>query len=729
MRSTILVLCGLVVAGQAALTGTVKTPSGAGLSGVSVSLRRTAVPAATTGANGQWTIASVGVGEHALKSSEPTGNLILDEGHLEIRFQGVGADGRRVQSSPVQVPQQLLAARSAAVTDTLVFSLGGSVRAMLPIGTMDSLGIVTVIDTSSAAVDEGITTTQWASGCRTTKPTCTAGTWVAGGPSPDRSTAKLIKESAHFAIYSEENISDADATNALNTLETVVWENLFNSNLFMPEPFCNATTKYKPSIHVRTGDGLSAGGWRADRVGMWIGPGGLNDHWGLTHEFTHAWQYWWGFNGGLGCPRSNTCGWIAESHANYTPHQLPEYKNNVHCSEMLTNMPHLALGNARDRYCNWQFMEYLKDKHCPEATNEIWTTDGPDPFTNIQKSRGWTLDQLNDFFGDWAMHNVVWDYKATPGAFRSSYNNITVTDKAERMRRLTKLESLDDSWATNRRFVSPSLWAPQRFGYNVVRLYPDAGASTVTVKFRGINQTGSNAGFRWGLVATNAGFTTARYSKMQKGLDGQLTFKVVSGEPLFLVVTGTPTAFETIVFEQDHNTIWRFPWMVELANAWPQGFQNAQIEACPTGTVRHSNGGGCAPSGTPTTVFVGPYAKILSGGSASGNARIEDHAIVANGKVTGGTVGGLTIVGNTGSQYGNNAFNVSGGTVRTNFYPLGFFEAGQAASGTVNLYGDVEYRGQGLNRSSGNLTGFVDETTSRGSATDKNAKGPWTWRP
>jgi len=94
-------------------------------------------------------------------------------------------------------------------------------------------------------------------------------------------------------------------------------------------------------------------------------------------------------------------------------------------------------------------------------------------------SRGWSVSDLNDFIGEWAMHNVVWDYKATPDTFRSTYGNITLTDKAERLHRLMPLEALDTSWASNRRFASPFYGAPQRFGYNVVRLYPTNGASTV----------------------------------------------------------------------------------------------------------------------------------------------------------------------------------------------------------------------------------------------------------
>jgi hypothetical protein len=105
-------------------------------------------------------------------------------------------------------------------------------------------------------------------------------------------------------------------------------------------------------------------------------------------------------------------------------------------------------------------------------------------------------------------------------------------------------------------------------------------------------------------------------------------------------------------------------------------------------------------------------------------------SFIANGAVTGGTVGGLSVVGLTGSPWGNNSFNVSGSAqVRTSFYPLGFFEPNQGASGTVNLYGDVEYRGAGLNLGAGTRSGFVDAGSTVGSATDINPKATLIWRP
>jgi hypothetical protein len=253
-----------------------------------------------------------------------------------------------------------------------------------------------------------------------------------------------------------------------------------------------------------------------------------------------------------------------------------------------------------------------------------------------------------------------------------------------------------------------------------VRLYPDSGASTVRVRFRGVTQNGANSGWRWGLVATDSGITTSRYSALKSGADGELEFCVNSGESLWLVVVGAPTQIGKIVWDQAYPSIHRFPYMVELTGAWPEGFRNGQLDACPSGTQRHQNGNGCATASTPASVFVAPYAQVL-GGTVSGSARIEDHAVILNGAtVSGGTVSALSIL---------NRFTVSGSaTVETTFYPPGYFESGQGLSGTARLFGDVEYRGQGTNRSSGSFYGFVDNATQSANINDVTVKPPYTWR-
>jgi Family of unknown function (DUF6055) len=137
----------------------------------------------------------------------------------------------------------------------------------------------------------------------------------------------------------------------------VVWPTLFGAPIFFPEPYCDSAKKWKASIVVHSDSGLTGGGWGDNYMGMWIGPGGTADHWGLAHEFMHAVQ---AQTKGLACGGDqNYCGWIYESHANWRSQQLPEYHTkDVHCSEMLANAPHLYLGSTRDRYCDWQFMEF-----------------------------------------------------------------------------------------------------------------------------------------------------------------------------------------------------------------------------------------------------------------------------------------------------------------------------------------------------------------------------------
>jgi hypothetical protein len=361
--------------------------------------------------------------------------------------------------------------------------------------------------------------------------------------------------------------------------------------------------------------------------------------------------------------------------------------------------------------------------------NALWTgSKAADPFTAIRNQMGWSVSQLNDFMGEWAMHNVTWDYQNPPpttggnqgATYRSRYGLVTDTTQSTRRLRLTKVEPLDANYGTNRRFIAPHAWAPQRYGYNIIRLYPETSSAQVTVTFRGITSAPANPDWRWGLVATNAALTTARYSALQKGADGSLTFCVDPAEPLFLVVMGTPSAWYDIVWDQPYNTVPRYPYAFQLTGAWPDGFRSGSPDACPTGLTRAANGGGCAPSGT--TAYVGPYATVLSGATASGSARIEDHATVARGTVSGGTVGALSIIGN-----GSTAFNVTSGTVKTTFYPLGFFAAGQSVAGG-SLIGDVEFQGANVSRTTGTCSGFVDGTTCTAPGTDATPAPPYSWR-
>jgi hypothetical protein len=156
--------------------------------------------------------------------------------------------------------------------------------------------------------------------------------------------------------------------------------------------------------------------------------------------------------------------------------------------------------------------------------------------------------------------------------------------------------------------------------------------------------------------------------------------------------------------------------MIQLGNAWPDGFQSGKQDACPSGTVCITNGGGCGPSGLASTVYVGPYA-LATGTGVTGSARIQDHAQVIGGKVTDSTVGALTILGS--------AFSVTGAATKamTTFYPLDFFEGRTLSGGS--LIGDVELR---ASISSGTCSGFVDASTCVAPGTDATPAPPYAWR-
>ena len=73
----------------------------------------------------------------------------------------------------------------------------------------------------SGKIDEGTTETKWYTGTPV-KPPVTPGAWRVGGPNPDQSHFKLLKESEHFVFYSDEAVSAADLNLAADTLENTV---------------------------------------------------------------------------------------------------------------------------------------------------------------------------------------------------------------------------------------------------------------------------------------------------------------------------------------------------------------------------------------------------------------------------------------------------------------------------------------------------------------------------
>lgn len=617
--------------------------------------------------------------------------------------------------------------------------------------------LAVVLTACGGSSGSGVTTTPAPTPTATPAPTptpsagaCVPGAYTAVATSDAQPPIRY--ETEHFAFRWNNNDVAQPMADAAGVQLEYTWK-YFIDTIGFRAPFCGSATKHKVNIAIVPSYGLTGGADGNGNPGMWIGPGALADHFGLAHEFTHALQT---MTGGL--QDSPYTGWLFESHANWMTTQLPEFRSNTHCSIFLKQYPHLYYGSTRTRYCNWQFLEYIKDRYGYAAINDIWNKapkagdaaqKTADPLSVLMANQGWTIEQLNDRFGEWAMRNANWDYINPDGSdqgvvYRANYGSYDQTTDSSILA-ATVLDPID---LANRRFAVPSAWAPQRWGYNIVKLYPDSGASTVTVDFRGVVQTASatatlpgladepspipapNSGWRYGLVAVGAD-GKARYSAMQRGSDGQASIAVQSGDTgLFLVVVATPTAMQKVRWDQPWYSVYRYPWMVQFTGAMPQNYQPGAVILA--GGHKHANGGGWVAAGATVaaSAYVGPYARVLSG-TVSGNARIEDHAVVADqAQVLGNArVGNLTVLRkNTMVRDDARAF--------TTFLGLGEYENNITLSGTAGNIGDVEQRGASF--ASGFYYGFVDQAAAtdpkRGSALtapapEVTATPNYIWRP
>lgn len=518
----------------------------------------------------------------------------------------------------------------------------------------------------------------------------------------------LIDESEHFEVCKKPKTDDgiinnvsipaADAQGVLQSLEKVF--SFYTDSLGWMLPFPKSPDKkLKSNIYVFENAVMASLYGGLDYVkdlngeygpGMWIGVGSLKDYWGTSHEFAHGLQ---GVAGWMG--NNSHAGWFAESHANWMAHQYNP--KDAHCSEYLINFPYLYYGSTRDRYCNWQFLEHLKEKFGggndgAKEVNRLWMESIPDgedgrmeqtPFTAMMMVYDWSLEDLNHEFGQFAMKNATFEYAPEKKKLYSkSWGNYEFstrrnTSNTARHMRVTMLNRMDSASGGPDRYIVPSYWAPQRWGYNIVRIYPDS-AGKVTVKFRGIVQHKKGEGYKcfgdnedtykgkhykwcnyapdalpdpasqWavGLVAEGSD-GTPRYSELMLDTAGNISIETkASDKALWLAVTAAPSEMQTILWDQFYYSVYRYPYMIEVVNGKPEGYNDnfwkpaGYAGGSAQGYAKHANGGGWVSSKAKVdaSVYVGPDA-VVNGGAVSGDARIEDFAVV-----NGGTVGGKAVV-------------------------------------------------------------------------------------
>ena len=565
---------------------------------------------------------------------------------------------------------------------------------------------------------------------------------------------QYLHESEHFVLRWNDtdgvNISQNTVNRALNTLEAV-WT-LYIDELNFPEPYADTSQKFKVSVNV-SNQGYATGAGTGERdPEMWVHFDALLHDGTLAHEFAHTLQFTT-----RSMRDSQYVGWLWESHANWMAHQYNP--NDVQCTEAMVNAPHIYYGSTRNRYCNWQFFEFLKDNSCHAFVNDALWTKGlklgesgyrnTDPFTTLAKNTSWSTAQINDVFAEWALHNTHWDYEDNGQTYRDNYGSLS-DDSGVRRHRLTRLIPTNKTKV----YQVPNYWAPQRWGYNVVELIPEIDSETIDLEFSGYIQDSPavsslplrgalqpteirlpNSGWRWSVVTTDKN-DKPRYSEIRRGNSDNLRIDIQEGDKNhWLVVMATPTEITQILWDQIYYSVYRYPWSVEIEGARPADFtaQKQELTIGRDGRT-HPNGGGFVANNASVSdsAYVGPNARVLGRAKVSEDARIEgyavidgqaqisgnaivkgyalvtgnstvsgdaiidDHAAVLNGRIEdSASIGALTIISGSSTI-----------SEQARVYATMNSIDGHHVSGTAQLYGDIELN-TAINR--GVFYGYIAE--------------------
>ena len=542
-------------------------------------------------------------------------------------------------------------------------------------------------------------------------------------------------ESEHFVIRwpdtlkAESRPSQEESLDALIELEKI-WA-FFIEEKNLAVPFAKLTPHYKVILEIIEG-GWAYGSGIQNRYGaMWLHKNALKDIGALSHEFTHVLQY-----GSDGLTNSPYVGWSWESHANFHQMQYQYYnEGSVNFNYLgLINAPHLYYGSTRNRYQNFHFFHYIKDEYCFQAVDKIWTESpkrdsedaaDADPLLVLKNVLGWNLKTFNDAFAWMALKNATQDYKENDALTNLfNYQSKHPTDR----HRITILDKIE---GTTNQYIVPSYYAPQRLGYNLVRLYPKTGSifpdnTNVTVKLQGLVQSKSNidqfkplalvpeempipnSGWRLGMVALNFDGTRS-YAPVKSGSKSQIRFPVNSNiKELWFIVLGAPTEYQKIFWDQAYMSIYRYPWLAKIDGALPHGYEpgfNPLAQGIPYS--RHPNGGGYVADSASVapSVFVDKFAVVLNG-TISGNTRIEDTATIEN-------IGVIKdeVVVSMGSWINNPTAEITDNakiqTVYNSGNVLGFGDYVKFGKDTV-LYGDAEFHIKD-EIAAGQYSGFMDQ--------------------
>jgi hypothetical protein len=230
------------------------------------------------------------------------------------------------------------------------------------------------------------------------------------------------------------------------------------------------------------------------------------------------------------------------------------------------------------------------------------------------------------------------------------YNWTRTTTSADRYFR-TYLEAVPTSpgW-----YQVPEAQTLEQYGANIIPLKmigKQAGQTLdVTVNLDGYVVPGQTSGVYANLVAVWGPTTNPSEAFSPTFQNGQLTWTVpADATELFLTVSAIPSTHRNYVWSHPYYPVGsitqkleHFPYRVSLVNAVPTRNEAEADRAAPSGSaVRHTNPdgttGGWKTVAVPASVYIA-YNAAVTGGSVSGNVRIEDRATVTGGTVSGNAI-------------------------------------------------------------------------------------------
>ncbi|MBN1924904.1 MAG: T9SS type A sorting domain-containing protein [Prolixibacteraceae bacterium] len=460
------------------------------------------------------------------------------------------------------------------------------------------------------------------------------------GPNPTTFDPKEILDNLEyyysFYIDSMKFVTNPDSGNMAKYKFVVILFGTFNNG------FEDNGTAYGGSV-----DGVIGAMWMGPRTGFVV-----------AHEFGHACQAMIPIQyPGKGFKNRNDnqqVGMYWEACANYMAFLSSGSAGNM-LSPLFLNTSMLQYLSTIDsrQYESVYLPAYIIDRFGIEALGLQWrgADVGDNPFDALVKGLEISRDSMRKEAGLWAMHNVTWDY-SWGNIIRSYLNG---QDESAVCREFTHLESIESVPGV---YIVPREMAPADYGYNIIPVYPEDGATAIEAELSGIdNDPAGGGGWSYGFVAVNTD-GLPRYGDVALETDEKALLTIEPGDSLYyLVVVGCPPVTHTYAWTPSWPLVYRFPYMLTFKGAVPEGFQSERAMPANVAGKYHSNGGGWVAStaSVDASVYVGPNAQVLGSAKVSGNARIEDLATVQdNASVSGdAVVKNNAIVGKSAKLLGN----------------------------------------------------------------------------